>query len=218
MVHKAIPTRCEFVGRDQGGVEVFRRTFRSVGGGFLTEDGVKQVLSRRYTPYPYVSGVELVAQAERLGCISAVAAANESALLPANEVMLRLLQIASTMNDCIERGLRTDQTTLPGGLHVQRRAPSLWQSQVMHGDSALAALEWVSLWAIAVNEENAAGGRIVTAPTNGAAGVVPAVLRYAQVYEHANEKEICRFLLAGRGRRSDQAECLDFRRRGGLPR
>jgi L-serine dehydratase len=191
------PNAMQFVGTDALGVERFKRTFRSIGGGFLTEDGVQPSQSRSLAPYPYSTAAELVSHAEDLGCVSAVASANESASIPAHQVTRQLLEIRSAMYDCIDRGLRSEQEYLPGALHVPRRAPSLWRAQIGQGETSLAALEWVSLWAIAVNEENAACGRIVTAPTNGAAGVIPAVMRYAEEYESANETEICRLLLVG---------------------
>jgi L-serine dehydratase len=117
--------------------------------------------------------------------------ANECERSTCEEVNARLDQVAEAMFACIERGMKTDGV-LPGGLKVQRRAHQVWKRLTSDTDKRLAdplaALDWVNLWALAVNEENAAGGRVVTAPTNGAAGVVPAVLRFYDRF-HAGTAE-----------------------------
>jgi len=189
------PNAMRFVAADRGGAILLDRTYRSIGGGFLTEDGAPPPPDREPLPVAYATGEELLAHADRLGGISAVAAANEAALRPAHEVTEGLGQIAGAMSDCIERGLR-GEGELPGGLRVRRRASALHRSLTMDRGGSLEELEWVGLWAMAVNEENAAGGRVVTAPTNGAAGVIPAVLRYAQVFEGVDEAGCVQMLLA----------------------
>jgi L-serine dehydratase len=190
------PNAMRFVATAGDGAVLLDRTYRSIGGGFLTQDGAAPAaVPADPPPLPYTNGAELVAHADRLGGIAIVAATNEAALRPADEVSDRFVGICRAMSDCIERGLRAEGE-LPGGLHVRRRAAALHQAVAADGGGSLEALEWVGLWAMAVNEENAAGGRIVTAPTNGAAGVLPAVIRYAQVFENVDEAGSVQMLLA----------------------
>jgi L-serine dehydratase len=120
---------------------------------------------------------------------------NETALRGSDEVKMRVATIAEAMRDCIERGINAPESLLPGNLKVRRRAPSLYRALKETDVTRLDALEWVGLWAIAVNEENASCGRVVTAPTNGAAGVIPAVIRYAEVFEETEEESVERMLL-----------------------
>jgi L-serine dehydratase len=189
------PNAMRFVATGRDGAVLLERTYRSVGGGFLTQDGTAAPVPAGPPPLPYANGAELLAHADRLGSIAQVAATNEAALRPAREVTDRLLAIAGAMSECIERGLRAEGE-LPGGLHVRRRAGALHQAVSADGGGSLEALEWVALWAMAVNEENAAGGRVVTAPTNGAAGVLPAVIRYARTFEGVDELGSVQMLLA----------------------
>ena len=162
------------------------RTYFSIGGGFVRdEDEIAQNAPPERAlpvPYPFATGAELLEQAQKAGLsIAGLMAANELALHTEAEIAARLDEIADAMYACIERGMRAEGV-LPGGLNVARRANKVWNSLVTDADKRLAdplaALDWVNLWALAVNEENAAGGRVVTAPTNGAAGLLPAVLRY----------------------------------------
>lgn len=158
----------------------------SVGGGQIIDEadiaGNGPPGPLHDLPYPYHSGAELLstAAAARLS-LAKLARANAEALLDPVEVERRLAAIAEAMSDCIERGVVT-AGILPGGLKVRRRAPGLHMLLIARQErllaDPLAAIDWINLWALAVNEENAAGGRVVTAPTNGAAGIVPAVLRY----------------------------------------
>jgi L-serine dehydratase len=124
--------------------------------------------------------------------------ANEESRRSAGEVRYELLHIWRTMEACVERGCRASGV-LPGGLGVPRRAPALFRdlsARGRPGGDPLAAMDWVNLWALAVNEENAAGGRVVTAPTNGAAGIVPAVLHYwRKLVPGATDDGVVRFLL-----------------------
>jgi L-serine dehydratase len=131
--------------------------------------------------------------------VSEMTLRNEAAWRPEAETRAALLRVWAAMQECVERGCRTDGT-LPGGLKVQRRAPGLQRELASKPEAALhdplCALDWVSLWAMAVNEENAAGGRVVTAPTNGAAGILPAVMHYlARVQGVTDEDKLVRFLL-----------------------
>lgn len=178
----------------------------SIGGGaVLAEDEIAEQATgpqlRNDLPYPYHSGAELLETARRHNLsIAQLMLANELQRHSAAEVEARLDAIIDTMFGCIERGIRQDGI-LPGGLNVKRRAVRLHRQLVDRQErllaDPLAVLDWVNLWALAVNEENAAGGRVVTAPTNGAAGIVPAVLRFYERFTHgADRAGMHRFLLA----------------------
>ncbi|HRO27137.1 MAG TPA: L-serine ammonia-lyase, partial [Luteimonas sp.] len=162
------------------------RDYYSVGGGFVVnqdeaaEDRI--VADTTPVPYPFHSGDELLAQARDSGLsIAQLMLANEQSWRSEEEVRAGLREIRDAMRSCIQRGIR-ESGTLPGGLHVPRRAPALHAELSDRPEAGmrdpLTILDWVNLYALAVNEENAAGGRVVTAPTNGAAGILPAVLRY----------------------------------------
>jgi L-serine dehydratase len=177
------PNGMRFEAFDTAGSLILEHRYYSIGGGFVVDDAQLDSpleTSRAAVPYPYTSADDLLSLCNREGLtISAVMQANELATRDAAQVHEELLTIWQAMRDCVERGCR-NQGELPGGLHVQRRAAALHRSLLATSDSPdpLAALDWVNLYALAVNEENAAGGRVVTAPTNGAAGIVPAVLHY----------------------------------------
>jgi L-serine dehydratase len=187
---------------DAEGVELDRREYCSVGGGFvLVEDAAgNRVLVEDATPvpYPFRTAEELLAHTRRTGLrISDVVLANELCRRSEAEVREGLLHLWSVMQECVERGTRTPGV-LPGGLKVRRRAAALRAHLEAHPDDAdpLRAMEWVTLYALAVNEENAAGGRVVTAPTNGAAGIVPAVLHYYRDFVGScSDDGVVRFLL-----------------------
>jgi L-serine dehydratase len=176
-----------FAAFDSDGRELATRDYYSVGGGFVVnqdeaaEDRI--VADETELPHPFHSGAELLAECRHSGLsIAQLMHANEQAWRDAAEVEAGLDEIWAAMQACVERGIRTRITTLPGGLHVSRRAPSLHAELSSKPEAAmrdpLTVLDWVNLYALAVNEENAAGGRVVTAPTNGAAGIIPAVLHY----------------------------------------
>jgi L-serine dehydratase len=188
------PNAMRFVARADDDQPLLDATFRSIGGGFLTEDGVTDP-PRADPIVPYASARELIAHADRLGGLAAVAAMNERGNRPTAQIEHGLGEIAAAMDATIERGIRMEGE-LPGGLGVRRRAPDLHRQLHRAGEGPAAVLEWVGLWAIAVNEENAAGGRVVTAPTNGAAGVVPSVLRYARRFEGVDDAGAAHLLLA----------------------
>jgi L-serine dehydratase len=148
-------------------------------------------------PFPFASGDALLALCRQHDMrIAQLMLANESCWRPAAEVRSGLLAIRRAMRECMERGYR-QEGELPGGLRVARRAPALYRELSRQAsDDPLTALDWVNLYALAVNEENAAGGRVVTAPTNGAAGVVPAVLQYYEDFvPGAGEDGLVEFLL-----------------------
>jgi L-serine dehydratase len=189
---------------DAAGSELATRDYYSVGGGFVVnqdeaaEDRI--VADTTPVPYPHHSGDELLAICAQTGkTIAQVMLANEMSWRSEAEVRARLLAIWKAMQSCVARGIR-EAGTLPGGLHVKRRAPELFASLRDRPEAALrdplSILDWVNLYALAVNEENAAGGRVVTAPTNGAAGIVPAVLHYYERFcPKADEKGIFDFVL-----------------------
>ena len=172
---------------DADGGLLARRLYYSIGGGFvLDEDEIssntRTTAAEAEMPYDFRSGEELLALGESTGLSFAeLMFANECALRPAEEVEAGLDAIAQAMADSIDRGCRNGGI-LPGGLKVKRRAPALAEELVVRQASnlgdPLAVLDWINLWAMAVNEENAACGRVVTAPTNGAAGIIPAVMRF----------------------------------------
>ncbi|MDP8994948.1 MAG: L-serine ammonia-lyase [Pseudomonadota bacterium] len=180
------------------------RIYYSVGGGAVVDEAA---VARNAppegpadVPYNFRSAAELLGICEREGlAIADVARANERAGLSDAEIDARLDAIAEAMSACIDRGIRADGV-LPGGLNVKRRAPALYRLLLERAERSfqdpLTVLDWVNLWALAVNEENAAGGRVVTAPTNGAAGIVPAIIRYYQRFTpRASEEGVRTFLL-----------------------
>ncbi|WCB94928.1 L-serine dehydratase 1 [Baekduia alba] len=188
-----------FTARDAAGDLLHRAVYYSVGGGFVVAEGEEGLRDDdRVLPRPFATSAELLAQARaNRGSISGLVMENEMARCPEDAVRERLLFIWEVMQRCVRRGCGTDGV-LPGGLGVRRRAPGLRRSLEQHGDATdpLRAMEWVTLFALAVNEENAAGGRVVTAPTNGAAGIVPAVLHYyARFVPGADDDGVVRFLL-----------------------
>jgi len=191
-----------FAAIDDRGHEIAARTYYSVGGGFVLgedETGAPQIVpDSTPVPYPFLSGAELLAHARRSRLpISGVMMANEQVRLPEAEVAAGLLAIWQVMQECVRRGCEAEGV-LPGGLRVRRRARVLRETLEKTGDTAdpLYAMEWVTLYALAVNEQNAAGGRVVTAPTNGAAGIIPAVLHYyTRFVPGAGEDGVVRFLL-----------------------
>ncbi|MHA6799653.1 L-serine ammonia-lyase [Bounagaea algeriensis] len=177
-----------FEAHDDGGARLDRREYYSVGGGFvLDEDETGQsalVEDDTPVPYPFRTGAELLAHTRATGMrISDIMLANELTWRREDDVRAELLNIWAVMQECVHRGTHTSGT-LPGGLKVRRRAGELREHLESSADTtdALPAMEWVTLYALAVNEENAAGGRVVTAPTNGAAGIVPAVLHYGEQF------------------------------------
>jgi L-serine dehydratase len=177
-----------FTAEDGEGAVIADRTLFSIGGGAVLDAaavrGNAPPAMMADPVYRYCSGLDLLTIADRTGLdIAGIQRANERALMDDAALSAGLAAIAEAMSDCIDRGMRTGGV-LPGGLKVRRRAAAgfakLMQRQEMMLADPLSVIDWVNLWALAVNEENAAGGRVVTAPTNGAAGIVPAVLRYYQ--------------------------------------
>ena len=197
------PNGMRFTAFDKNNHQLLSKTYYSVGGGFVVNDEVdadQPVLKNNSElPLPFKTAEQLIRQCEHNQMtISQVMMQNEKALRPEAEVKQKLLTIWQAMNTCIKRGCEKDGV-LPGGLKVQRRARSIYHKLIAEGHNqkdSLYIMDWVNLYALAVNEENAAGGRVVTAPTNGAAGILPAVLKYFCQFKKDNcEKSIVNFLL-----------------------
>lgn len=179
------------------------RTYYSVGGGFVVdhEQAKKnQLLGEQEAelPFPFVTAAELLDHCAREHkTIAEIVTDNERVWRTDEQIKERLLFIWKTMNRCIDRGCR-EEGILPGGLNIRRRATALYKKLTTSHRKTTPneVMEWVSLWALAVNEENAGGGRVVTAPTNGAAGIIPAVLHYYITFtDNPSEEGICSFLL-----------------------
>ncbi len=207
MIRKPLPFHPNgmiFRAFDAAGLQIRSREYYSVGGGFVVDEqaaGADRIaLDSTVLEYPFTTGKQLLAHcAEHKLSISQVMLANEAAWRPEAETRARLLQIWQVMQDCVSAGCRTEGI-MPGGLKVKRRAADLHRQLCQHPEAslrdALSVLDWVNLYALAVNEENASGGRVVTAPTNGAAGIVPAVLHYySRFIPSANDDSVVRFLL-----------------------
>ena len=178
------PNTLGFRALDEAGAALLEQRWCSIGGGFIVREGETQLPEETSTPlpHPFANAAELLAQGERTGLsIAEMTRANEEARRTPEEVQAYLERIRAAMLDCLQRGLGAEGQ-LPGGLKVKRRAASIFrQLEAAHGSNTRAAheiMDYISVFAMAVNEENAAGGRVVTAPTNGAAGVIPSVLRY----------------------------------------
>jgi L-serine dehydratase len=182
------PNGMLFTVSDEAGEEIFVKEFYSIGGGFIvghkTAEADQLIKNPPEVAHPFSSGDELLEVARSTGKgVAEIILANEHAWRTTEEIATGLERIRQTMNDCIERGYR-QRGELPGPFGLQRRAPALHdtltrQDEGAYGDP-LGAMDWIVLYALAVNEENAAGGRVVTAPTNGAAGIVPACMRFLE--------------------------------------
>jgi L-serine dehydratase len=196
-----------FVAFDGTGAELAARTYYSVGGGFVVSEEVaadgnaqKRIApDTTVLPHPFHSGEQLLALTQATGLsIAQLMRANERHWRADAEIDAGLRAIWQAMQACVERGLRSEGE-LPGPFKVKRRAPGLYRRLSVPGAGVmdpLAVMDWINLFALAVNEENAAGGRVVTAPTNGAAGIVPAVLHYyARFVPGASEQRVFDFLL-----------------------
>ncbi len=179
----------------------FTRVYYSVGGGFVVNERDAEgsiVPERARAPYEFKTGAELLDLSNQHGLtIATLVLENEKAWRSEAEIRAGVARIWDAMRSCVRRGCEREGV-LPGGLKVRRRAAAL--SRKLRNDTRagdpLVAMDWVNLWALAVNEENAAGGRVVTAPTNGAAGIIPAVLHYYQRFvPNADDEGVMRFLL-----------------------
>ncbi|MEU7315670.1 L-serine ammonia-lyase [Streptomyces sp. NPDC007083] len=186
---------------DEAGTPLLEKTYYSVGGGFVVdedavgEDRIK--LDDTVLRHPFRTGDELLRLTRETGLsVSRLMLENEKAWRTEAEIRAGLLEIWQVMRDCVARGL-SQEGILPGGLKVRRRAATSARQLRAEGQVEAHAMEWTTLYAMAVNEENAAGGRVVTAPTNGAAGIIPAVLHYAHHFVPGTDDDaVVRFLLA----------------------
>jgi L-serine dehydratase len=197
------PNALTFTAYGAAGERLMSRTFFSVGGGFVRdEDEIARNAPDEAggpVPHPFESAADLLAQARAANLsIAQLMMQNELAGRSAPEVEAGLDRILQAMDACIERGMR-QHGELPGGLNVRRRAAQVREAILARMEhnvaDPLAAMDWVNLWAMAVNEENASGGRVVTAPTNGAAGIIPAVLRYYARFHQGSRQGARDFLL-----------------------
>ena len=189
---------------DAAGALLCEKLYYSVGGGFVVDEraaGADRIVAdTRPLAHPFRSGAELLANCRRTGlAISQLMLENERAWRSDADTRAGLLDIWGVMQACVRRGCE-QEGVMPGGLHVRRRAAALYRQLSSTPEAALrdplTVLDWVNLYALAVNEENASGGRVVTAPTNGAAGIVPAVLHYyTRFCAGASEEGVVRFLL-----------------------
>ncbi|MGF1496718.1 MAG: L-serine ammonia-lyase [Elainellaceae cyanobacterium] len=198
------PNGMTFTAFSPAGGELACKTYYSVGGGFVVDEtaiGTDRIQpDPTPLPHPFKTAAQLLEVCEQTGySISQVMFKNEQAWRSPPQIREGLLHIWTVMQDCVQRGCTTDGI-LPGGLQVKRRAPDLYRHLRQRAEACLAdplsIMDWVNLYAMAVNEENAAGGRVVTAPTNGAAGIIPAVLHYYTRFCHgATDDRVVQFLL-----------------------
>jgi L-serine dehydratase len=198
------PNGMRFTAFDQNGNTLLSKTYYSVGGGFVMDEHAASedciVEDSRQLPYPFASGADLLALCDQHNMsIATLMRENEKAWRTEMETREGLMHIWQAMQACVKEGI-THTGILPGGLKVKRRAAHLYQQLMTKPEVSpsdpLAVLDWVSLYALAVNEENAAGGRVVTAPTNGASGIIPAVLHYYMRFvPGANTSGVIDFLL-----------------------
>ena len=195
-----------FTAWDAMGDEITHRIYYSVGGGFVVDEeaaGADRIVEdTTQLPHPFRTGQQLLGICEETGMsISDVMFTNEQVWRTGEGVRRGILQIWRVMQECVENGI-SNEGILPGGLKVKRRAASLHRelknrTRMDMITPSLGAMDWVNLYALAVNEENAAGGRMVTAPTNGAAGIIPAVLHYYMNFcPNSDDEGVIRFLLA----------------------
>ena len=196
------PNGMHFTALDAGGQPIADEVVYSLGGGFIATEAEMKAppAAEVVVPHPFANAAELMAacEADNLS-IAGLLLENEAAFRPEAETRVRLDAVWSAMQACVKRGC-SREGTLPGGLKVKRRAKAIFETLCSHPEASLTdpltILDWVNLYALAVNEENAAGGRVVTAPTNGAAGIIPAVLHYAVRFRHSPHPDgVHRFLL-----------------------
>jgi L-serine dehydratase len=196
------PNGMTFEAFDAGGESVRLRTYYSVGGGFVLDESAAErdrlIPDDTVLPFPFETSADLMGHCEATGrSVDSLLMENEQHWRSAEEVHAGLLRLWDVMQECVATGT-AHEGVLPGGLKVRRRAPNLARALAAEEGSVdpMRAMDWVNLYALAVNEENASGGRVVTAPTNGAAGIIPAVLHYyTRFIPGADRDGVVRFLL-----------------------
>ena len=197
------PNGMKFSSYANSGTELTAKIFYSIGGGFVVDENAetqtKPLTHQTHVPYPFTTGKQLLDIVEKTGdSISGIMRKNELTWRSKDDLELKLKDLWKIMEHSIDRGCQSEGL-LPGGLKVKRRAKNLYrqlQATQANNKDSLEIIDWVTLYALAVNEENASGGRIVTAPTNGAAGIIPAVLKYHLTFSAAaNQADIGKFLL-----------------------
>jgi L-serine dehydratase len=196
------PNGMTFEAFDAAGASLRLRTYYSVGGGFVLDEsaaeGDRLIADDTVLPFPFETSADLMGHCEATGrSVDSLLLENEQHWRSAEEVRVGLLRLWDVMQECVATGT-AHEGTLPGGLKVRRRAPNLARALAAEEGSVdpMRAMDWVNLYALAVNEENASGGRVVTAPTNGAAGIIPAVLHYyTRFIPGADDDGVVRFLL-----------------------
>lgn len=199
------PNGMAFAAFDKNHKEILRRIYYSVGGGFVIEESqtdTSNIIENHVQKikFPYISANQLLENCTTHNCkISDIVFQNELTWRTEDQIKHDILKYWTVMQACVQRGFH-NEGILPGGLKVQRRAPKIFKQLSSNPEKnlmdSLTVLDWVNLYALAINEENAAGGQVVTAPTNGAAGIIPAVLHYyTRFYPPANEQGVVNFLL-----------------------
>jgi L-serine dehydratase len=202
------PNGMKLTAFDAGGAELFEQTYYSTGGGFIaTEKQLRTpapkdlIATGRKVPFAFGSGAELLEHCARESkSVEEIVYANEDAMRPRAETDARLDRVATVMTACIDRGL-VREGTLPGSLQVTRRAPAIWRKlkDQPQANEPERLFDWLNVYAMAVNEENAAGGQVVTAPTNGAAGILPSILRHYCLNGENPLRDARRFLVTAGG-------------------
>lgn len=202
------PNGMKLTAYDASGAALFEETYYSTGGGFIatakqlrTPAPKDLIATGRAVAFPFASAAELLAHCARENkSIEEIVYANEDAMRPRAETDARLDRVVAVMAACIERGL-TREGILPGALQVKRRAPAIWRKlqDNPNTNEAERLFDWLNVYAMAVNEENAAGGQVVTAPTNGAAGILPAIMRHYCLSGEDHVRDARRFLLTAGG-------------------
>ncbi|HLB56256.1 MAG TPA: L-serine ammonia-lyase [Coxiellaceae bacterium] len=196
------PNGMTFISYDKNKKIIIEAIYYSVGGGFIVSEKQlenPEMISQHTLPFKFDSALELLLHCKKEKfSVAELMMKNELSWRDEKTIREKLVRIAKVMEECIHDGCITKSTILPGGLKVRRRAPALFERLKNAGDPKMQGtllMEWLDLYAIAVNEENAAGHRVVTAPTNGAAGIIPSVLEYMKRFYFQDEKKICEFLL-----------------------
>lgn len=179
---------------------IFKQSFISIGGGFVVEEGNKVSKNTHNFPFNFSSCNEMLSMCRNNNIkIHNLILSNEESLIPKKEIYKKIEEIWNVMNECIHNGLK-NEGVLSGGLNLKRRAPQINKDlKLKSKKDTLSFMDWVNLYAMAVNEENAAGGKVVTAPTNGAAGIIPAVIKYYLEFISSSRDGLRRFILTAGG-------------------